>query len=79
MSDFGVYFRAPIIFQISEYTTMAAARADPTGAPIEALFRPTTRLQDLYDIRRDLPEVELLPHLTPPDVLATSHICSRPT
>jgi hypothetical protein len=53
---------------------MAAARADPTGAPIEALFRPTTRLQDLYDIRRDLPEVELLPHLTPPDVLATSHI-----
>jgi hypothetical protein len=55
---------------------MAAAAAEPNGASIEALFRPSTRFRDSNYYRRGrLPEgwteIELLPHLTPLDILAT--------
>jgi hypothetical protein len=49
---------------------MAAARADPNGGtPIEALFRLTARF--VVPLPEDYTEVELLPHLTLEDVLAT--------
>jgi hypothetical protein len=52
------------------------AAAEPDGASIEALFRPSTRWRDTHgNLRGRLPEgcteVELLPHLTPLDILAT--------
>jgi hypothetical protein len=49
-----------------------AASADSTSA-VEAMFQPSTRLRDLHGIqqRPPLAEFELLPHLTPQDVLAT--------
>jgi hypothetical protein len=55
---------------------MAAAPAEPNRASIEALFRPSTRFRDSHRNRRNfLPEgwteIELLPHLTPLDILAT--------
>jgi hypothetical protein len=54
---------------------MAAAPAAPTGSPIEALFRPSTRFRDSHALRYALPygftEVELLPGLTIENVLAT--------
>jgi hypothetical protein len=55
---------------------MAAAAAEPNGASIEALFRPSTRFRDSHRNRRGRlregwTEVELLPHLTPLDILAT--------
>jgi hypothetical protein len=55
---------------------MAAAPAEPNGSSIEALFRPSTRLRDSYRIRlggllETLTEVELMPHLTALDILAT--------
>jgi hypothetical protein len=50
---------------ITHHSTMAAVRStEPTGSSIEALFRPSTRLQDLYAYRRARIEVELLPGLT---------------
>jgi hypothetical protein len=52
------------------------APAEPTGTPIEALFRPSTRLCDTLTERLDgnaelegLPE--LLPNLTLQDILAS--------
>jgi hypothetical protein len=49
-----------------------AAPAEPTGTPIEALFRPSTRLRDeLEDLPFFFREIELLPHLTFQDILAT--------
>jgi hypothetical protein len=55
---------------------MAAAPAEPNGTSIEALFRPSTRFRDSHRNRRGRlregwTEVELLPHLTPLDILAT--------
>jgi hypothetical protein len=55
---------------------MAAAAAEPNGASIEDLFRPSTRFRDSHRNRHvRLPEgwteIELLPHLTPLDILAT--------
>jgi hypothetical protein len=54
------------------YVTMAAASADSSSA-IEAMFQPSTRLRDLHGIQQRPPlvEFELLPQLTPQDVLAT--------
>jgi hypothetical protein len=44
----------------------------PTGTPLEALFRPTTRFRDrLGWIREGFTELELLPGLTIENVLAT--------
>jgi hypothetical protein len=55
---------------------MAAAPAEPNGASIETLFRPSTRFRNshrnLIDYVPDnWTEVELLPHLTLLDILAT--------
>jgi hypothetical protein len=55
---------------------LAAAAAEPNGASIEALFRPSTRFRDSHRNRRNFSpngwtEIELLPHLTPLDILAT--------
>jgi hypothetical protein len=53
---------------------MAAAPAEPNGTSIDALFRPSTRFRDLdrdYYLPEGWTEVELLPHLTPLDILAT--------
>jgi hypothetical protein len=50
------------------------AAAEPDGASIEALFRPSTRFRDLYPddpLPAGWTEIELLPHLTPLDILAT--------
>jgi hypothetical protein len=50
------------------------AAAEPNGTSIEALFRPSTRWRDLYPddpLPDNWTEVELLPHLTPLDILAT--------
>jgi hypothetical protein len=59
-------------FMFKKCTSSAAAN----GASIEALFRPSTRWRDLDRNRHvRLPEgwteIELLPHLTPLDILAT--------
>jgi hypothetical protein len=51
-----------------------AAPTEPTGSPIEALFRPSTRFRDLYpnsDLPEGFTEVELLPGLTIENGLAT--------
>jgi hypothetical protein len=59
---------------ISSRSTMAAAPAEPNGASIEALFRPSTRLRDSH---RDDPlpggwsEIELLPGLSVENIRAT--------
>jgi hypothetical protein len=55
---------------------MAAAPAEPNGTSIEALFRPSTRWRDSnrnrsFNLPSGWTEVELLPHLTPLDILAT--------
>jgi hypothetical protein len=62
-------------------TTMATSAAEP--AWMTASFRPTNRMRDtireweandFMDLQQELTEVELLPHLTPQDVLATAGI-----
>jgi hypothetical protein len=62
---------------------MATSVAAAEPAWMTTLFRPTNRFRDeirewedndFYDLPQELTEVELLPHLTPQDVLATAGI-----
>jgi hypothetical protein len=54
---------------ITHHSTMAAG-GGPAGSSIEALFRPSTRLQDLYAYRRARTKVELLTGLTVENIMA---------
>jgi hypothetical protein len=65
---------------------MAAPAAEPIGTPIESFFRPSTRFRDsvreLLDdgdewdgLPEEFTEMELLPHLTLQDILATGTTC----
>jgi hypothetical protein len=61
---------------ISSRSTMAAAPAEPNGASIEALFRPSTRFQDSHPnligyLPENCTEVELLPGLTVENIRVT--------
>jgi hypothetical protein len=67
-------FLDPCSSRHTSSTSSTMAAAEPNGTSIEALFRPSTRFRDSHRHVR-LPEgcteVELLPHLTMLDILAT--------
>jgi hypothetical protein len=64
-------WRSSAILSHSTLTMAAATPADSTAA-MEAMFQPSNRLREVHGLQQLTPfEFELLPHLTPQDVLAT--------